>query len=97
MQPCVAQSSARVEDHLCASEEGYGLAAFLVGDGCVPHLRRAATVDELRFAPDRTLTFGPDEVALQFYGREALCAFGQVHERSVAARGIRKGDHRRSM
>src|ERR671911_507516 len=47
------------------------------------------------FAPDSTPTFGPDEVALQFYGREALCAFGQVHERSVAARGIRNGDHRR--
>src|SRR5687767_9907892 len=28
-------------------------------------------------------------------GREALCVFGQVHERSVAARGIRNGDHRR--
>src|SRR5215218_10602915 len=42
-------------------------------------------------------TFRPDEVALQLDGREALCAFGQVHERSVAARGIRKGDYRRSV
>src|SRR5215208_7049515 len=95
IQPCVAQCLARIEDHLRASEERYRLAALLVGDGSVPHLCRAATVGELRFAPDRTPTFGPDEVALQFYGRKALCAFGQVHKRSVAARGIREGDHRR--
>src|SRR5215210_3080158 len=84
-----------VEDHLCASEQGYGFAALLVGDGRVPHLRRAATVDELRFAGDRTVTFGPDEVALQLDSREALCAFRQVDERTVAARGICQGDHRR--
>src|SRR5688572_20553317 len=55
--------SAGVEDHLRATEEGYGFGVLLVGDRGVPHLRRAATVDELCFARDRPATFGAHEVA----------------------------------
>src|SRR5215212_2083906 len=88
--------SAWVEDHLRAAEQGNWF-AVLVRYGSIPHLGRAATVDELRFAGDRTVTFGPDEVTLQLYGREALCSFWQVHERTVAAGGICQGDHRRGV
>src|SRR5918995_2635319 len=87
--------SAWVEDQLRAAEEGYGLAALLVGDFSVPHLRRAAAVDEFGTAGDRASSFRTDEVALELYGGEALGAVGKVYEGAVAARGIGEGYHRR--
>src|SRR5438094_6357529 len=84
----------RIKNELSAPKQRELAPLFAVGDERVPDLRGAPQVNGARFAVERALLRGIEEVRLQFHRGEVLRARGQVRYASVARERVGEADHR---
>src|SRR5438046_2362397 len=84
----------RIKNELSAPKQRELAPLFAVGDERVPHLRGAPQVNGARFAVERALLRGIEEVRLQFHRGEVLRARGQVRYASVARERVGEADDR---
>src|SRR5260221_12501832 len=84
----------RIKNELSAPEQRELAPLFAVGDERVPDLRGAPQVNGARFAVERALLRGIEEVRLQFYRGEVLRLRGQMRNASVARERVGEADDR---